>query len=51
MKSLLHWVNMHAYLEKVEIDLFSVSVFLFMHRHKKVLHIHHHPQQSVNFIL
>lgn len=39
------------YLKKVEVDLFGVSVLLFMHRHKKVFHIHHHPQQPVNLIL
>lgn len=39
-----------AYLKKVEVDLFGVSVLLFMHRHKKVLHVHHHPQQPVNLI-
>lgn len=40
-----------SYLEKVEVDLFGISVLFFVHRHKKVLHIHHHAQQSVNLIL
>lgn len=40
-----------AYLEKVEVDLFGISVLFFVHRHKKVLHIHDHPQQSINLIL
>lgn len=43
--------HMFVYLEKVEVDLFGVSVLLFMYRHKKVLHVHHHPQQPVNLIL
>lgn len=43
--------HVFAYLEKVEVDLLGVRVLLFMYRHKKVLHIHHHPQQPVNLIL
>lgn len=42
---------MFAYLKQVKVDLFSIRVLLFVDRHKKVLHIHHHPQQPVNLIL
>lgn len=40
-----------SHLEKVEVDLFGVSVLLLVHWHEKVLHVHHHPQQPVNLIL
>lgn len=32
-----------AHLKQVKVNLFGVSVFLFVHRHEQILHIHHHP--------
>lgn len=40
-----------AHLEKIEVDLFGISVLLFVDRHEQILHINHHTQQPVNLIL
>lgn len=40
-----------TYLEKIEVHLLGVCVFLLVHGHEEVLHIHHHPQQPIHLLL
>lgn len=49
------WLSMNvimldAYLEEEKVDLLGVRVFLLMHTHEEVFHIHHQPQQPIQLI-
>jgi len=43
-------IMLDAYLEEEKVDLLGVRVFLLMHTHEEVFHIHHQPQQPIQLI-